>query len=68
MLNMPENAIWQCFLHQLLKSTQETLIKAYAAFANVQHAEKRFLAVFPSSNFEIYCRKANNSIFSSHKC
>ena len=39
MFNMPKNAIWQYFHHQLLKSALETQIKAYAAVANDQHAE-----------------------------
>ena len=45
MFNIPKNAIWQ-FFHQLLKSALETQIKVYAAFENVQQAEKRYLTVF----------------------
>ena len=37
------------FHHQLLKTALETQIKAYAAVANAQHAEKRVSAVFSSS-------------------
>ena len=54
MLDMPKNAIWLCFHHQLLKSALETQIKAYAAFAKVHHTEKRYLALFSSSTFEIF--------------
>ena len=39
MFNMRKNAIWLSFHLQLLKSNLETQTKAYAAFANVQHAE-----------------------------
>ena len=53
MLDMPKNAIWQCFHHQLLKYALETQVEAYAAFANVQHTEKRYLGVFSSTTFEI---------------
>ena len=49
MLNMPKNAFLHCFHHQLFKSVLETQIKAYAAVANAQHAEKRVFAVFSSS-------------------
>ena len=59
MLNMPNNAFLQCFHHQVLKSTLETQIKAYAVFANVQHAEKRYLNVTSSSTFENCFRNAN---------
>ena len=59
--NIPKKAIWLCFHHQLFKSTLETQIKAYAEFANVQHAEKRYLIVFSSSTFEIYSRNANKA-------
>ena len=51
MFNMPKNAIWQCFHHQLLKSDLETKIKAYAAFANIDPREKGYMAVFSSSTF-----------------
>ena len=68
MLNMPKNKFLQCFLHQVLKSTLETQIKAYAAVANVKHAEKRVFAVFSSSSFEIYSRNANTGISSIRKC
>ena len=52
MFNMPINAIWLCFHDQRLKSALETQIKAYAEVANIQHAEKRYLAVFSSSLFK----------------
>ena len=58
MINMPKNAIWLCFHHQLSKSALETQIKAYAVFANDQHTEKRYLTRFSSSTFEIYSRNA----------
>ena len=46
LFNMPKNAFLHCFHHQLLKSTLETQIKAYAVVASVQHAEKtRFCTV-----------------------
>ena len=51
-LNLPKNAIWLFFHHQILKSTLETQIKAYAVFANAQHAENCYLADFSSSTFE----------------
>ena len=53
-----KNAFLQCFHHQFLKFAQETQIKAYAAVANVQHAEKRVFALFSSSIFEICSRNA----------
>ena len=40
MLNMPKNAFLHGFNHQFSKTAFETQIKAYAAFANVKHAEK----------------------------
>ena len=48
---IPKNAFLHCFRHQFLKSSLETQIKAYAVFANVQHAEKRVFALFSSSIF-----------------
>ena len=69
MFIMPKNAFFHCFIHQLLKSTLETQIKAYAAvFANVHHAEKRVFPLFSSSIFEICSRNANKGIFSIRKC
>ena len=58
----------QCFHHQFLKSALETQIKAYAAVANVQHAEKRVFALFLSSTFEIISRNSNNGVCSIRKC
>ena len=46
MFNMLKNAFLQCFHHQVLKSTLETQIKAYAVVANAQHAENAFLHCF----------------------
>ena len=68
MFNMLKNAIWQCFHNQLSKSTLETRINAYAAVANVPHAEKRVYALFSSSTFEIYSRNSNIAIRSIRKC
>ena len=56
------------FSSQILKSTLETQIKACAVVANVQHAEKRHLAVFSSSSFEIYSGNANRGICSILNC
>ena len=67
MFKMPKNAFLECFHHQVLKSTLETQIKAYAAVANEKHAEKRVFAVFSSSCFEIYSRNANKGIRSIRK-
>ena len=58
---MLKNAFLQCFHDNIWKPTYETQIKAYAAVANAQHAEKRVFAVFSSSAFEIYSRNANKA-------
>ena len=68
MFNLPINAFWKCFHNQLLKYTLGLQVKAYAAFANVQHAEKRYLAVFSSLTLEIYPRNANKDMCSICKC
>ena len=68
MFTMPINAIWQSFQLYFLKSALETQMKAYAAFAYVQHAEKHYLAVFSNSTFKIYSKKANIGICSIRIC
>ena len=49
--NMRNNGIWLCFQIQLLKSTLETQISEYVAFANVQHAEKTLFGSVYIINF-----------------
>ena len=46
MFNMLKNAFLLCFHHQVLKSTLETQIMAYAGVANVQHAENAIWLCF----------------------
>ena len=47
-----KNAFLQCFHYQFSKTSLETRIKAFAAVANVQHAEKRVFALFSSSTLK----------------
>ena len=68
MFNKPKNAFLRCFHHQFLKFALETQIKAYAAVATVQHAEKRVFALVSSSTFEIHSRNAKKGICSTRKC
>ena len=68
MHNMQKGAFLQCFRHQVLKSTLETRLKAYAPFANSQHAEKRYLTVISSSTFENCFSYSNNGVCSIRKC
>ena len=67
MLNMPKNAFLQCFRNNVLKTALETQIKAYAVIENVKHAEKRNLASFSLTTFEISSRNVNIGICSSRK-
>ena len=68
MFNVPKNAFWLWFHHQLMKTALQTQIMVYAAFANAQHAENRVFALFSSWSFEICSRKANTGICSIRKC
>ena len=63
-----KNAFLQCLHNQFLKTALETRIKAFAAVANVHHAEKSVFSLFYSSTFEIHSRNANKGICSSCKC
>ena len=48
MFKSPKNGIWKCFQSQLMKSTLETRLKAYATVANVQLPQKVIWQCFQS--------------------
>ena len=56
--NKQKNSFLHFFHHQFSETALETQIKAYAAFANVQHTEKRVFALFSSPTFENCLRNA----------
>ena len=67
-VQLPKNAIWQCFQSQLMTSSLQTRLKAFAEVENVQLRKKRYLALFSESTYEIYSRNAFKGICRSRNC